>query len=103
MEGGGPELELQGVIDDVEVDRMTVVCLRASPEPVARRIAEREPDAWPGKTALISHARELALSIPAIAGLDAVLDTDGRPAAEVVAEVRELLRDHGVVATPRSA
>jgi len=97
------ELELQGVIDAVAVDRVTVVCLRASPELVARRIAEREPDAWPGKPALISHARALALSVPAIARLDAVLDTDGRPANEVAAEVRELLRDHGVLATPPSA
>jgi gluconate kinase len=31
------------------VGSVAVVCLAASPEAVAARIAEREPDRWPGK------------------------------------------------------
>jgi hypothetical protein len=66
---------------------------------VAGRVADREPDAWPGKAALIAHARKLAMSIPAIAGVDAVLHTDRRWAVEVAADVRQLLRAHGVLPT----
>lgn len=87
-------LELHGVIDALAVDRVIVVCLTAPPEVVADRIADREPDAWPGKVPLIAHARELARSIPALPRVDVVLDTDGRTATEVAARVREVLREH---------
>ena len=92
--------ELQRVIDAVAVDRTLVVCLYAPPEVVAARIADREPDAWPGKQPLIAHARELAMAIPAIAGIDVVVDTDGRPAVEAAARVRALLADHGLIPAP---
>lgn len=93
-------LELQGVIDALAVDRVLVVCLYAPPEVVADRLANREPDTWPGRVPLIAHARELAMSMPAIAGLDVVVDTDGRSAVEVAAQVRALLRDRDLIATP---
>lgn len=88
------QLELQGVIDALPVDRVIVVCLRAGPEAVATRIAQREPDAWSGKGPLISHARVLAESIPSIAGIDAVICTEDRSAVEVAGEINDLLRDH---------
>jgi chloramphenicol 3-O-phosphotransferase len=91
------QVELEGVIDALAVDRVYVACLQAPPEVVARRIADREPDAWPGKGPLIAHARDLTKSIPAITGVDAVLDTDGRSAVEVAAQIRELLRDHDLL------
>jgi hypothetical protein len=90
-------LGLQGVIDALAVDRVLVVCLYAPPEVVAGRIADREPDAWPGKRPLIAHARELAMAIPPIAGIDVIVDTDGRSAVEVAAQVRALLSDHGLI------
>jgi hypothetical protein len=93
-------LELRGVIDALAVDRVLVVCLSAPPEVVAGRIAVREPDAWPGKRPLIAHAWELAVSMPAIAGIDVVVDTDGRSAVEVAAQVRALLRDHDLIPGP---
>jgi chloramphenicol 3-O-phosphotransferase len=96
------QFELQGVMDALAVDRVIVVCLQAPPEVVARRVADREPDAWPGKGPLISHARELARSIPAIAGIDAVLGTDGREAVEVATQVRDLLEARGVLPAPGS-
>ena len=95
--------ELHGVIDALAVDRVVVVCLRAPPEVVADRVAEREPDAWLGKAPLIAHARRLATSIPAISGIDAVVDTDGRLAAEVAARVRELLGERGLLPISRPA
>jgi chloramphenicol 3-O-phosphotransferase len=90
-------LELQGVSDALAADRVLVVCLYAPPEVVAGRIADREPDAWPGKEPLIAHARELAMAIPAIAGIDVVVETDGRSAVEVAAQVRALLSDHDLI------
>ena len=90
-------LELQEVIDALAVDRVLVVCLYAPPEVVAGRIAVRESDAWPGKRPLIAHARELAMSMRAITGIDVVLDTDGRSAVVVAAQVLALLRDHDLI------
>jgi hypothetical protein len=94
--------ELQGVIEALSVDRVIVVCLEAPPDVVASRIADREPDTWPGKAALIAHARKLARSIPKIAGIDAVFNTDGRAAVEVAAQVHGLLRDHRLLPTPKA-
>jgi pimeloyl-ACP methyl ester carboxylesterase len=93
------QLELQGVIDALAVDRLIVVCLSAGPEAVATRIADREPDAWPGKAPLISHARVLAESIPSIAGIDAVICTEGRSPVDVAGEINVLLRDHDLLPT----
>jgi hypothetical protein len=90
-------LELQGTIDALAVDRVLVVCLYAPPQVVAGRIADREPDAWPGKGRLIAHARELATSIPALAGIDVVVNTDGGSAVEVAALVRTLLYSHDLI------
>jgi chloramphenicol 3-O-phosphotransferase len=94
------QLELRGVIDALAVDHVIVVCLQAPAEVVAGRIADREPDAWPGKDPLIAHARQLARSMPAIAGVDVVLDTDGRSPVQVAAQVRELLRKHDLLPSP---
>jgi gluconate kinase len=80
--------ELRAVQDALAVETVVVVCLRAAPGTVAARIAERESDAWPGKQWLIAHAAELAESIPSIEGLDLIVDTDGRDAADVAREVR---------------
>lgn len=88
------QLELQGIIDALAVDRVIVVCLRAGPDAVATRIADREPDAWPGKASLIAHARVLAESIPSIAGIDVVICTEGRSPVDVAGEINVLLRDH---------
>ncbi|MGA8335221.1 MAG: hypothetical protein WB761_10785, partial [Solirubrobacteraceae bacterium] len=62
-----------------------VVCLAASTDIAAERVAAREPDSWPGKAALVDHARTLAQQIPAIPGLDLVISTVDRAAADVAA------------------
>jgi hypothetical protein len=71
--------------------------MAASSLVLGRRIADREPDAWPGKGPLIARAAELAMSIPAITGIDVVIDTDGRSAVDVAAQVRALLSDHDLI------
>jgi hypothetical protein len=45
-----------------------VICLSAPPDVAAQRVSAREPDSWPGKAALIKHARKLAREIPCLPG-----------------------------------
>lgn len=91
------EHELRSVIDAVAADRVMVICLSAPSDVVAERVADREPDSWPGKGALIGHARQLSRDIPSIPSVDVVLETAGRRAPDVAAEVRDLLLAHGLL------
>lgn len=84
--------ELRAVVAACSADCVSVICLTASPDTVAGRIVAREPDAWPGKAPLIAHARRLARSIPAIDGIDLVIDTQDRDPVAVAGEVRDALR-----------
>jgi predicted kinase len=87
------EAQLRGVLDAVQASRIHVVCLSAPAELAAQRVADREPDSWPGKAALVEHARQLADVIPALSGIDHVLSTRDRSAPQVAAELRELMFD----------
>lgn len=89
--------ELRAVIDAVGADQVVVVCLSAPADLAARRVAEREPDSWPGKLPLVEHARKLAHEIPSLGGIDLVLSTADRRAAEVAAEVKRLLAAKGIL------
>jgi cytidylate kinase len=89
--------ELAAVIDAVGADRVVTVLLTASPATVAERIDAREPDTWPGKRGLMTHARELALSMPSLSAIDVVVSTERRNADEVAADVRAALRDLGLL------
>ena len=64
-----------------------MACLRAPGEVCAARVLEREPERWAGRDALAAHARVLADAIPALPGVDLVLDTDGRSAETVAGEL----------------
>ncbi len=90
--------ELRAVVEATRARRVLVVCLSASEETIARRISGREPDAWPGKPSLLAHARRLARSIPALPGIDLVLDTDGRRPEDVAGRICEAMRDRGLIA-----
>jgi broad-specificity NMP kinase len=79
--------ELAGMVAATGAERAVVVCLVASPETVARRIEAREPDAWPGKVDLIVHARDLAVSIPRLAGIDLHISTEDRDPHAVADEI----------------
>ncbi|HUA48622.1 MAG TPA: hypothetical protein VMA77_25545 [Solirubrobacteraceae bacterium] len=91
------EQELRAVIDAVGADRTLVACLSAPPPLVACRVYEREPDEWPGKLALIEHARKLAEEIPSLPSIDFTLSTVDRDVHEVATEVRRLLASTGIV------
>lgn len=90
------ERELNAVRGAIGGDRTAVVCLEACADVVARRIATREPDSWPGKAALVAHARELAEVIPRLPGIDLVLGTEDRDPGDVAAAVRRLGEEKGV-------
>jgi hypothetical protein len=68
-------------------ERTSAVCLTASAETVARRLDRREPDLWPGKADLIARARELAVAIPRLAGIDLHVSTENRDAHAVADEI----------------
>lgn len=91
------EQELRAVADALAPSRPLVVCLTAPPQLVAERVARREPDEWPGKQALIEHARELADIIPSLEGIDVVISTIDRDARDVAAEIKELLTAGGIL------
>lgn len=91
------EQELRAVVDAVAADRVVVVCLTAPADVVADRVAEREPDSWPGKAPLVAHARQLADVIPSLRGIDLLLPTINRRAVDVAGEVRDALLTHGVL------
>jgi predicted kinase len=86
------EAELQGVLEAAQADRSLVICLAAPPEIAAHRVADREPDSWPGKAALVEHARERAAEIPRLPGIDRVLSTERRSAIDVAAEIHAVMR-----------
>jgi chloramphenicol 3-O-phosphotransferase len=71
-------------------------CLTASPDVVAARIDAREPDRWPGKAALIERARRLARSVPRLADVDLVIDTERRSAEDVAAEIFAAMEEQGL-------
>lgn len=92
------ENQLLAVIDAIDAQPVLVVCLAAPPDIAAERVAAREPDSWPGKAALVDHARVLAEQIPAIPGIDVVVSTMNRGATDVAVEIRQALREHGILA-----
>lgn len=89
--------ELRDLVNATAADTVTTVLLSASPEVVAARIRDREPDDWPGKESLIEHARRLAISMPQLAGIDIRLDTDGRDPDAVAQQLLGLLRSSSVL------
>jgi hypothetical protein len=78
---------LDSLLAAIGAERSLVACLRAPGGVAAARVLAREPARWAGRGALAAHARELAEAIPRLPGVDLVLDTDGRRAEDVAAEL----------------
>lgn len=92
------DAELDAIIAAIDPEPSLVVCLTVPPELAAERIAAREPDDWPGKRGLVAHARELAVSVPSLTRIDAVIDTShSPPRAELATRLRALMREHGLL------
>jgi hypothetical protein len=88
--------ELAAVVEAIAADEHCAVLLSAPAHVVAARIDAREPDAWPGKLALIGHARVLARSMLDLTGIEVQISTEDRCASEVALEVRDKLRARGL-------
>jgi chloramphenicol 3-O-phosphotransferase len=82
------DADLTALLDAAGAEEHLLVRLQAAPDTLAARIVAREPPTWSGRDALVGHARALALSMPALSGVDLVLDTDGRRPADVAAAIR---------------
>jgi GTPase SAR1 family protein len=78
--------------DAVGADETFVVRLEAAPDTLAARIVAREPASWSGVDALAEHARDLAVRMPALAGIDLALSTEGERPEAVAARIRETAR-----------
>jgi energy-coupling factor transporter ATP-binding protein EcfA2 len=66
-----------------------LVRLEASPATLAARIIDREPESWSGLPELVEHAQQLAASMPALRGVNLVLNTDGQRPETVAQRIRE--------------
>ena len=88
--------DLAAVVDALGVDRVATVLLSAAPEVVAARIEAREPDSWPGKAALVEHARALATSMADLDGIDVRISTEGASAGDVAVVLWDSLRAQGL-------
>jgi hypothetical protein len=91
------DADLRAVVAATGAERPLVVCLRAPADVLAARLDRREPDRWPGKAGLISHARELAGTVVDLPGIDLVLDSDARDAESLAREVFGAMRARGVI------
>jgi broad-specificity NMP kinase len=89
--------ELVAVLEAIGADRVATVLLTASPDVVAPRIDDREPDGWPGKQRLIAYARQLAASMQELTGVDVRVPTDDRTADDVAADVFSALQTLGIL------
>jgi energy-coupling factor transporter ATP-binding protein EcfA2 len=83
--------DLRGVLDAFAPSRSLTICLVAAPATHADRVLGREPASWSGRERLAHHARDLAVRVPELDGIDLRVDTDGRTAEDVAREVRDAL------------
>jgi cytidylate kinase len=91
--------DLAAVAAATAADHVTTVLLTAPADVIAARLQSREPDTWPGKRQLITHARTLAIAMTTLAEIDIRIDTEARQAIEVAEQLRDHLRDLGVLST----
>lgn len=89
--------DLARLLDAVGADEHFLVRLEAQPATLAQRIIEREPEGWSGISGLVAHTQELAVSMPALKGVQLILSTEGqRP--EAVAERIRAARPNELIA-----
>jgi hypothetical protein len=85
------DADVAELLDAVGGDEVFLVRLAAAAPTLSARITEREPASWSGLAGLVEHAGELAASMPALAGVDLVLSTEGQRAEDVAARIRAAL------------
>ena len=90
IESDGDMAQLQHAVG---ADECLLVRLEAQPTTLVERIIEREPEGWSGLPELIAHAQALAASMPALRGIDLVLNTEGQRPESGAQRVREARPD----------
>ena len=70
-----------------------LVRLEAQPATLVERILEREPESWSGLAGLVEHTQELAVTMPALRGVDLVLSTESQRPEAVAHRIRRALPD----------
>ncbi len=93
--------DLAQLLDAVGADESFVVRLQAEPATLVERIVAREPKSWSGLPDLIEHARELALSMPALQGVDLVLSSEGERGEDIAERIRAARPDQLTSPTQR--
>ncbi len=81
----------EDVLAAVAADEHVIVRLEAHPDTLRARIVARDPPGWSGLPDQLRASRELAASMPSLAGVDVVLSTEGREAEDVAGELRSLI------------
>jgi DNA polymerase III delta prime subunit len=86
--------DLNQLLDVLDADESFLVRLEAQPATLVERIIEREPESWSGLTDLVEHTQELAVTMPALSGVDLVLTTDAERPEAVAHRIRVALPRH---------
>ena len=80
--------DLAMLLDAIGAEEHVLVRLEAQPATLVERIIEREPESWSGLSWLVDHAQELAVTMPALRGVDLVLSTEGQQPEAVAERIR---------------
>jgi adenylate kinase family enzyme len=80
--------DLVKLLDAVGAEEHFLVRLQAQPPTLAKRIIDRERAGWSGLPQLVEHAQDLAVSMPALRGVDLVLSTEDQHPEAVAQRIR---------------
>lgn len=94
--------DLSRLLHAVGAEQRFLVRLEAQPATLVKRIIEREPAGWSGLPRLVQHAQELAVSMPALRGVDLVLSTEGQHPDSVAERIRASCADPLLRPPPRT-
>jgi gluconate kinase len=83
--------DLDRLRDVLGAEECFLVRLEAAPATLVERIIEREPESWSGLAGLVEHTQELAVTMPALRGVDLVLTTDAQRPEAVAHRIRAAL------------
>ena len=80
--------DLARLLGAVDAEQHFLVRLEAQAATLVERIIEREPASWSGLSGLVAHAQELAMTMPALSGVDLVVSTEGQTPEAVAERIR---------------
>jgi adenylate kinase family enzyme len=92
------DAQLDALLTAVGPVRALVAALRVAPETVRERILAREPASWDGRERLAAHAAALAQRIPALRGIDVVIDAEDERPEDVAAALEAAADRAGLLA-----